>query len=217
MDKKLFCFGEYYSDGIYTDIKKSMITLARYKFASKMLEYKKDFRILELGCNEGVGTFFFTQMPNCVEYVGVDINREAIKWGTNNIKPNAEQLGKKVSFLEADFLGGELGGGYDAVVSLDVIEHIQKSDEKKYMKTIIKNLKNDGVAIIGTPNIKMCQYQSEETKKVHVNMFEQKRLYSLLNTVFYNVFLFSMNDEVIHTGFAPMSCYYFALCCGPHL
>ena len=31
---------------------------------------------------------------------------------------------------------------------------------------------------------------------------------------FHNVFIFSMNDEVVHTGFAPMPHYYFALCCG---
>mgnify|MGYP007028595943 CR=1 FL=1 len=32
---------------------------------------------------------------------------------------------------------------------------------------------------------------------------------------FDNVFLFSMNDEVVHTGFTPMAHYLFALCVGP--
>jgi len=31
---------------------------------------------------------------------------------------------------------------------------------------------------------------------------------------FYNVFLFSMNDEVVHTGFYPMSHYLLAMSCG---
>ena len=30
---------------------------------------------------------------------------------------------------------------------------------------------------------------------------------------FHNVFLFSMNDEVVHTGFSPMAHYLLALCC----
>jgi len=32
---------------------------------------------------------------------------------------------------------------------------------------------------------------------------------------FENVFLFSMNDEVVHTGFTPLAHYLFALCVGP--
>jgi hypothetical protein len=32
---------------------------------------------------------------------------------------------------------------------------------------------------------------------------------------FDNVFMFAMNDEVVHTGFAPMAHYRLALACGP--
>ena len=38
-------------------------------------------------------------------------------------------------------------------------------------------------------------------------------LKSLLSKYFHNVFIFSMNDEVVHTGFYPMAHYLFALCC----
>ena len=38
MHKTHIEFGPYYSEGYLQDVKKSMITLARYKFASKMLE-----------------------------------------------------------------------------------------------------------------------------------------------------------------------------------
>jgi hypothetical protein len=31
---------------------------------------------------------------------------------------------------------------------------------------------------------------------------------------FHNVFMFSMNDEVVHTGYHKMAHYLFALCCG---
>jgi len=36
-----------------------------------------------------------------------------------------------------------------------------------------------------------------------------------LGAYFANVFIFSMNDEVVHTGFGKMSHYNIALCCGP--
>jgi len=36
----------------------------------------------------------------------------------------------------------------------------------------------------------------------------------LVQRYFDNVFIFSMNDETIHTGFYPMAHYLLALCCG---
>src|SRR5262249_47894355 len=37
----------------------------------------------------------------------------------------------------------------------------------------------------------------------------------LLEKYFAHVFIFSMNDEVVHTGFSPMAHYLFALCSVP--
>lgn len=113
MDKSIFYFGPYYSNGMYTDIKKAMITLARYKFAGKMVTHVGDLRVLELGCNEGMGSYFFMQMPNCKEYVGIDVDREVISWGLERVKPDGEKYGKKVDFIEADFLKPlKFVGGY---------------------------------------------------------------------------------------------------------
>ena len=36
---------------------------------------------------------------------------------------------------------------------------------------------------------------------------------ALLDKFFHNVFVFSMNDEVVHTGYAPMAHYVFGLGC----
>lgn len=70
MNKNVFQLGLYYSSGIQTDIKKTMITLAKYKFVGKMLERKKGLKVLKLGCNEALGSYFFTQMDNCIGYAG---------------------------------------------------------------------------------------------------------------------------------------------------
>lgn len=219
MDKEKFSFGLYYSDGMRKDIKKSMVTLARYKFAAKMAAHVENLRVLELGCNEGLGAYFFMQMPNCGEYVGVDANKEAISWGLENVRPDGQGYGKKVDFVNADFLKPmELGGrsgNFNALVSLDVIEHIRAEDEHKFMDVVVGNISDDGIAVIGTPNIAMRPYQPEETRKEHVNMLDEAGLHRICHAAFKNVFLFSMNDEVVHTGFAPMACYFFALCCGP--
>jgi hypothetical protein len=46
-----------------------------------------------------------------------------------------------------------------------------------------------------------------------VNCKTAKDLRQLMQKFFHNVFIFSMNDEVVHTGFHPMAHYLFAVCC----
>ena len=100
------------------------------------------------------------------------------------------------------------------MISLDVIEHIPKENEENFMEVICRNLSKEGIAIIGTPNETMYPYASPWNKKAHINNYSQKRLYDLLDRNFNNVFIFGMNDEMLHTGFYPFVCYIMALACG---
>ena len=61
--------------------------------------------------------------------------------------------------------------------------------------------------MVGTPNINANLYASVQSRIQHINLFSHKRLRVLLERYFENVFMFSMNDEVVHTGFAPMAHY----------
>jgi hypothetical protein len=45
----------------------------------------------------------------------------------------------------------------------------------------------------------------------HINMKSADSLKDLLAQYFHNVFIFSMNDEMVHTGFYPMAHYLMAL------
>ena len=105
-------------------------------------------------------------------------------------------------------------GGGDAVVSLDVIEHNPVEREDEYFMTNCKNQKRDGVAIIGTPNVTMVPYSSPWNKIAHINNYSQTRLYEAMSKYFENVFIFGMNDEVLHTGMYPMASYIMAMGCG---
>lgn len=208
IDKELK-LGRYYSSQLQGDIKHMLFTLARYKFASKMVRFEKELEVLELGCQEGLGALCFLQNTNLKRYLGVDFDAYAINWSEENLPY------KQLEFLATDFLGKKFKNTlWDYVISLDVIEHIYKKNEKEFMKTIMMNIKQEGVAIIGTPNLKMSQYASEGSRIAHVNMFDQKRLYDLCSQYFTNVFIFNMNDEVINLSFDEMACYMFALCCG---
>ena len=185
-----------------TDPRHLGFLLARYKFCAKMLAGKQ--RVLEVGCGDGFGVSVVRQTVESVH--GIDFDPVFVQ---NARQVNAERT--NVSFAELDITKTCPGEQYDAVYSLDVIEHISKEQEKDYMKNCCKSLKPEGVLIIGTPNICASQYASVWSQVGHINMKDEKSLRALLLDYFSNVFIFSMNDEVIHTGFYPMAHYLMAI------
>lgn len=200
-------FGPYYTSNINLDIKHLPITLARYKFINKLFRFKENYSLLELGCSEGIGCSFFIQAKNCSSYQGVDFDDKAISFA------KTAYTNKKINFIEDDFLNKQYGI-YDIVISIDVIEHINQKKEKEFLNTIYNNLDSNGTAIIGTPNISMAPHTSEANRLAHINLFSQERLYHLCKNKFHSVYIFNMNDEIIHTGMDEMSCYMFAICAG---
>lgn len=101
--------------------------------------------LLEVGCGEGRGAELL--IPKARSFTAIDKIREAI-----------EKLRKK--FPQGKFISGNLpplsgfaDNTYDAVVSFQVIEHIQ--DDHLFLKEIHRVLKPGGVALITTPNRKM--------------------------------------------------------------
>jgi hypothetical protein len=69
-----------------------------------------------------------------------------------------------------------------------------------------------GVVILGTPSLESQKYASPQSRQGHVNCKTAAQLKAFLSRHFRHVFLFSMNDEVVHTGFPSLSHYNFALC-----
>jgi 2-polyprenyl-3-methyl-5-hydroxy-6-metoxy-1,4-benzoquinol methylase len=181
---------------------------SRYKFAAKMLNSKPGCRVLELGCGEGVGALLLAEEGHPV--VGVDFDKEAISYAKEHLA-NHDKF--DLNFVTGDITDMDLGK-FGAVVSLDVIEHVEQSEEDMYVRSIHDHLDDEGFCCIGTPNITSQEYASERSRIGHVNLFDADRLQALLGKYFKNVFLFGMNDEVLHTGFHPMCHYLMALGCG---
>ncbi|MBU1173412.1 MAG: class I SAM-dependent methyltransferase [Proteobacteria bacterium] len=198
-EAKQLKLGTFFSHMMLNNPRWVLFTFARYKFASKMIGQSPLLNILDLGCNAGYGTLLFTEYGHTV--TGVDSDMDAIQWAKSN-------LGDKANFIYEDFLG-KCYGKFDAVVSLDVIEHIK--DGRKYFETVISNLKEDGFCIIGTINETFKPYASKIARLGHVNLFSAERLRDTARQYFKNVFLFGMNDEVVHTGLYPMCNYLFVL------
>jgi 2-polyprenyl-3-methyl-5-hydroxy-6-metoxy-1,4-benzoquinol methylase len=198
--------GPYFGHQIRNSPRHLLFTLARYKFAAKMLPFNKKSRVLEIGCSEGIGSLLLAEAGN--EVVAVDMDTDAIACANRSInKPN-------IQYKNADFLKTHLGK-FDAVVTMDVIEHIEKVDEPQFLRGIVDHLHENGMAIVGTPNDSATQYASKASQIGHVNMFTAERLITTMQEYFHHVFQFGVNDEIVHTGFAPMSHYLIVIGCGP--
>jgi 2-polyprenyl-3-methyl-5-hydroxy-6-metoxy-1,4-benzoquinol methylase len=196
----------YFAHQIKSNIRHLLITFARYKFAARMMGDFPKRTVIEFGCNAGLGTLHLSQVA--AKTVAVDQDEKAIQWAKANLKDD------KLEFRLDDFLGKKYGS-FDTAISLDVIEHIEREKEDLFLQTIFENLNNEGFAIIGTPNIAAATYASEASRIGHINLYDHQRLKDLFLRKFNNVFLFGMNDEVVHTGFLPMTHYIMALCVNP--
>jgi 2-polyprenyl-3-methyl-5-hydroxy-6-metoxy-1,4-benzoquinol methylase len=109
-------------------------------------------------------------------------------------------------------LAGPIPRNFDAAFTLDVLEHISAADERRFLQNIVDSLQPHGVLLIGTPSLESQAYASPISKAGHVNCKTSAQLSALCDEYFHNTFLFSMNDEVVHTGHAAMAHYLFALC-----
>jgi 2-polyprenyl-3-methyl-5-hydroxy-6-metoxy-1,4-benzoquinol methylase len=188
------------------DPRRLVFLLARYKFVSMMLAGKTN--AIEFGCGDGFGMRVVAQSVGFVH--GVDFDEVFIEWATRN----ATRENLNCAFSVLDFVECSPVGRYEACYSLDVIEHIPESVEGRYVDHLADVLVPDGVCIVGSPNITATPYASQASLEGHINLKSADSLRSALTRRFSNVFIFSMSDEVVHTGFYPMAHYLFALCVG---
>jgi cyclopropane fatty-acyl-phospholipid synthase-like methyltransferase len=119
-----------------------------------------------------------------------------------------------VEFHLHDMLSGPVPGNFDAFYSLDVLEHITSDKENRFLAHAALSLAPHGVCVVGLPSLESQNYASRFSKMGHVNCKTQSELKKTMARFFEHVFMFSMNDEVVHTGYATMSHYNIALCCG---
>lgn len=192
----------------FLDPKRLTFTLSRYKFVAKMLQGRES--VAELGCGDAFASRIVAQTVN--HLTATDFDPLFIEEASKS-KPQYEE---KISFLVHDILSGPIPGEkFDAVYSCDVLEHISKTKEDIFFSNSIRSLKANGVFIIGTPSLSSQVYASQRSIEGHVNCKTGEELIECCRRHFENVFLFGMNDEVLHTGHFEMCHYYFALCVNP--
>jgi len=186
------------------DPRRTVFTLARYKFVSKMLAGRK--HVLEVGCADAFGTRIVQQVVDKV--TATDFDPLFIE----DVKERMDPYWPMEVFLH-DMLAGPPPGSYDATYALDVLEHIPEELEHQFIANMIASLTPEGVAIFGMPSLESQSHASPQSKAGHVNCKSGEALKATLEKHFHTVFVFSMNDEVVHTGFYPMAHYLLGVAC----
>jgi 2-polyprenyl-3-methyl-5-hydroxy-6-metoxy-1,4-benzoquinol methylase len=195
-------FGLMANESWNTDPRRTLFTLARYKFVSKMFEGRK--RVLEVGCADAFGTRLVQQTVGHI--TAIDFDPLLIE----DVRERIDEHWPMKTIVH-DILAGPILGSFDAVYALDVLEHIEPAAERRFLENSIASLEPHGVAIFGMPSLESQVYASPQSKAGHVNCKSMPDFKKLMEEYFHSVFMFSMNDEVVHTGYHKMAHYLIAL------
>jgi len=197
-------FGLMANESWNQDPRRTLFTLARYKFVAKMLSGRA--RVLEVGCADAFGTRLVQQEVDHV--TALDFDPTFIEDAKSRANPSWP-----LDLAVHDMLAGPFPGKFDAAFCLDVLEHIAPEHEHAFLENMLSSLEHHAPVIIGMPSLESQVHASPQSKAGHVNCKSGADLRAFLLRYFHNVFVFSMNDETIHTGYFPMAHYLLALCC----
>ena len=196
-------FGLMANESWNQDPRRTVFTLARYKFVSKMLAGRK--KVLEIGCADAFGTRIVQQSVGHV--TAVDFDPVFVADALERMNPHWP-----FEVFVHDLLAGPVPGRYDVLYALDVLEHIAPDREDLFLRNAVAALEPTGVAIFGMPSLESQAYASPQSKAGHVNCKTGEALKETLEKYFHTVFVFSMNDEVVHTGYFRMAHYLIGVC-----
>ncbi|MGQ3480964.1 class I SAM-dependent methyltransferase [Paenibacillus sp. TY11] len=160
-------------------------------------DYLKGMNVLDAGCGTGYGSLLISQLANTV--VGIDISSESVEW-CNERYATQENL----SFIQASLESLPFEDGeFDCIVSLEVIEHVDKNIQESFLKEAKRVLNENGVLIISTPNKYIYTDKSGYHNPYHIHEFYPEEFKAFLYQEFgalkiYNQSLYavsSISDE----------------------
>lgn len=188
----------------HDDPKRFAFTFARYKFVAKMFAGMR--HVLEVGCGDGFATRVVLQ--DVEKLTAIDFDPLFVQDCNDRMEPEWTFECKVHDMLSSPVPPGN----FDGVYSLDVLEHIDPNHEETFVGNAVKSLNEHGSLIVGMPSLNSQTYATPRSKAGHINCKHAPALKALLEKFFHRVFIFSMNDEVVHTGYYPMAHYLIALC-----
>lgn len=144
--------------------------IVRYGAAKKLAKNKV---VLDIACGSGYGSNLLSHEAKKV--YGVDVSAKAVKYAKNKFSNT------NIEFLVGDAENIPLhDNSVDLVITFETIEHIK--NYRKFMAEMKRVLKDDGLAIISTPN----DTEFSEGNHFHLHEFEHEELVKLISEYFKN-------------------------------
>jgi 2-polyprenyl-3-methyl-5-hydroxy-6-metoxy-1,4-benzoquinol methylase len=161
----------------------------------KAAELVPSCRVLDLGCNNGYGSYELSRHGH--EVIGVDVSADALADARRRFHAASLEF-RQVNGLELPFDSNQ----FDLVTSFQVIEHIIDMDA--YLNEIWRVLKPGGIVVFTTPNAAIrLDPDMKPWNRFHIQEFTPSRLEALLRPTFAQVKLRGQfaKDEIYRLEF----------------
>jgi ubiquinone/menaquinone biosynthesis C-methylase UbiE len=159
----------------------------------KAYDFSKPFcsgkRVLEIGCNTGYGTIEIADAAQ--EVVALDSDPSVLQVARKS------HAARKIRYEDgkASYLPYE-PCSFDVVLAFQVIEHVNPSEVPLLLSEIDRVLKDDGIAIITTPNRKLRLYPFQKPfNPEHFIEYTSKKFYRRLKVYFDKVKILGLRAE----------------------
>lgn len=134
-------------------------------------DFVKGKVVLDIASGSGYGTKILSK--EAAKVYGVDVDKKSIEYSKNNFYSD------NIEYLVGDGESIPLKSKtVDVVISFETIEHIE--DYEKFLSEVKRVMKDDGVAIISTPN----KVEFTQGNHFHLHEFEYDELEKLLKKSF---------------------------------
>jgi hypothetical protein len=181
----------------------SLLALARYKFAARMLAGRQN--VCQVGYSERLGS----------DLVGAAVKTLVVYADKTDVSPatlRTYQGDSTIRIQLHDIRRERLPASYDAVYTFDTLERVAPEDEHDVLRHICESLSRPSdVAIIGCPG------RTADTAGVVTDDKYRRgglQLRTLISRHFDTVLMFSLVGDDIQAGLLPSADYYLAVASG---
>lgn len=153
------------------DTKKHLI---RYNFANLFI--KSGMNVLDAACGSGYGSNIISKKAKSV--LSLDYSWPAIKFAKENFKS------KKISFMKTNIMNFKFNRKFDAIISVETLEHLNKEDGLKWLQNCYKNLNKNGIFICSSPLLRIRNKKPFITNPHHLHELKKTELFLHLKRIF---------------------------------
>jgi SAM-dependent methyltransferase len=175
-----------------------LLLLRAWHIQKEIKRWKKsvgdNLTILDAGAGFGQYTYFLSRQNATWNITAVDVKKEQVD--DCNLFFKQIQKDNKIQFSEADLTSYVKKDGYDLIITVDVMEHIE--EDEKVFSNFFQSLKHGGMLLISTPS---DQGGSDVHDHGHEASFIDEHVRDGYN-------IQDIEDKLIKTGFRKVECRY---------